>query len=90
MKKTLILISDTISNLGIFFWGGCRNFGKLVNIVTYTCPNHSRVGAIDSPDRLEHVLHPYCILEAIENFFGHELWIVRAQKLAKNDLFCRF
>ena len=74
----------------IFLGGGSRQFCKMVNIFTYTCPNHSGVSAIDSPDRLEHVLHPYCILEALENFFGHELWIVRAQKLAKIGFYCRF
>ena len=36
----------------------------MVNIFTYTCPNHSGVGAIDSPDRFEHVFEPYYIRKA--------------------------
>ena len=49
-----------------------------------------KTSGVNSPDRSEDVLHPYHILEALENFFGHELWIVRPQKLAKNDLLCYF
>ena len=56
--------------MGIFFYvGGLRYFFKIDNFFAYTCPNHSRVGAIDNPDRFDDVLHPYYILEAIENFF---------------------
>ena len=38
----------------------------MVNIFTYTCPNHSGVGAIDRADQLEHVFHPYYMLEVRE------------------------
>ena len=55
----------------------------MVNIFTYTCPNHSGVGAIDSPDRFEHVFDPYYTLEVLEKIFKHEISIVRPQKLAK-------
>ena len=67
--------------------GGLRYFFKIDNFFTYTCPNHSRVGAIDSPDRSEHVLHPYYILEALENFFGHDIFIIRPRNMAKNGFF---
>ena len=42
----------------------------MMNILRYTCPNHSGVGAIGSPDRFEHVLHPYYILEVFEKNLG--------------------
>ena len=38
----------------------------VVNIFTYTRPNHSEVGAIDSTDQLEHVFYPYYMLEVRE------------------------
>ena len=62
----------------------------MMNIFRYTCPNHSGVGAIGSPDRFEHVLHPYYILEVFEKKFRHEILIVRPQKSAKNGLFWCF
>jgi len=64
-----------------------RNLFQNVTIFTYTCPNHSGVGAIDSPGRFEHVSHPYYILEVFEKIFRHEILIVRPQKLAKNEFF---
>ena len=62
----------------------------MVNIFTYTCPNHSGVGAIDSPDRFEHVSNQYYILEVPGKFFRDEISFVRAEKLAKNGLFWCF
>ena len=77
--------------MGIFLGGGfAETVFKIVNIFKYTSPNHSGGSAIDSPDRFEHALHPYCILEVLENVFGHEIWIVRSQNLAKHGLFCCF
>ena len=68
--------------LGIFFRGEfAETVSKIDNILTYTCPNHSGVGAIDSPDRFEHVFDPYYILEALEKIFKREISIVRPQKL---------
>ena len=62
----------------------------MVNIFTYTCRNHSGVGAIDSPDRFEHVFDPYYILEVLEKIFKREISNVRPQKLAKNSVFWCF
>ena len=59
----------------------------MVNIFTHTCSNRSGVGAIDSPDRFEHVFHPYCTQEVLGKKFRHEISIVRPQKLAKNSIF---
>ena len=73
-----------------FFYGGVRKFFKIDNIFTYTCPNRSRVGAIDTPDRFEHVFDPYYILEAPKNIFVHEILIIRPRKWAKNSVFCFF
>ena len=60
-----------------FLGGGCRTFLKMVNIFTYTCPNHSGDGAIDSPDRFEHVFDPYYTLEVLEKIFELDISIVR-------------
>ena len=62
----------------------------MVNIFTYTCPNHSGVGAIDSPDPFEDVFHPNYILEVPEKNFGYEISTVRPQKLPKNGFFDLF
>ena len=66
-----------ILNMGIFLGGGWDSFFKKVNIFTYTCPNHSGVGAIDSPDRFEHVFDPYYTLEVHEKSFEFDISIVR-------------
>ena len=57
---------------------------------TYAHPNRSGVGAIDSPDRFEHVFDPYYILEVSEKNFRLEILIVRPQKWAKICLFAVF
>ena len=79
-------------HMGIFVFrgGGSRPFWKMVNIFTYTCPNHLGVSAIDNSDRFEHVLHPYRILEVLEKNFRDEILIVHPQKWAKNALFWCF
>ena len=59
----------------------------MVNIFTYTCPNHMGVGAIDSPDRFEHVPNQYYILEVPGKIFKYEISIVRVEKLAKMAFF---
>ena len=85
------VFSQHLLTNGDFFRGGvCRTFFKIVNILTYTCPNHSGVGVIDSPDRFQHVLHSYCIHQVLEKNFRHEIFIVRPQKMPKNGLFWRF
>ena len=67
----------------VFSWsfvlGWLGKFCKIVNIFTHTCSNCSGVSAIDSPDRFVHAFHPHCIQRVLENFFGHEIWIVRPQ-----------
>ena len=72
-----------IFKMGIFFFRGgvCRSFSKMVNMFIYTCPNHSGVGVIDTPDPFEHVLYPYHILEVLEKNFSDDIWTVRPQKL---------
>ena len=47
-----------------------------------TCPKRARVGVIDSPDRFEHVLDPYCIQEVPRKDFTHEVLMVRPQNVA--------
>ena len=73
-----------------FFMGGVREFFKIDNIFTYTYPNHSGVGAIDTPDRFEYAINPYYILEALKNIFGHEILIIRPQKMATKCFVCCF
>ena len=82
-------IQHQVFSIGDFL-GGWGTFFKMVNIFTHTCSNRSGVGAIDSPDRFEHVLRPYCTQEVLGKNFRHEISIVRPQKLAKNALFCCF
>ena len=50
-------------------------------VFIYTCPNHSGVGVIDTPDPFEHVLYPYYILEVLEKNFSDDISTVRPQKL---------
>ena len=74
----------SFENLGIVFfrvvvWGP---FSKKVNIFTYTCPNRSGVGAIDSPDQFEHVFDPNYTWEVLEKNFTHDILMVRLQKFA--------
>ena len=58
----------------------------MANIFTYTCPNHSGVSAMDSPDPFEDGLHPNYIVEVPLKIFRYEISIVRPQKLAKSGL----
>ena len=86
-----MFISHILSYFCIFLF--VDNFWRvtlMVNIFTYTCPNHLGVSAIDNPDRFEHVLHPYHILEVLEKNFRHEISIVHPQKWAKNAFFWCF
>ena len=62
----------------------------MMNIFRYTCPDHSGVGAIGSPDRFQHVCDTYCTPEVLEKNFRHEILIVRPQKWAKICLFAVF
>ena len=57
----------------------------MVDILGYTCPNRMRVGAIDSPDRFEHVFEPGCIQKVLEKSFTDDILEVRPQTKAKND-----
>ena len=70
--------------------GVVREFFKIDNFFTYTCPNHSRVGAIDSPDRFDDVLHPYYILEALEIFSGATFSSFVLEKWLKMAFFAVF
>ena len=54
---------------------------KMINIFACTCPNRSGVGAIDNPDRFEQVFVQYYIPEDPENFFTHDISMVRRQKM---------
>ena len=54
------------------------------------CPNRSRVGAIDSPDRFEHVFDPYYVQEVLEKIFTHVVSMVRAQKVVFFSVFKAF
>ena len=49
----------------------------MINIFSYKHPNHFGVGAIDSPDRFEHVFDPYYTLEVLEKNFELDISIVR-------------
>ena len=55
----------------------------MVNIFTYTCPNHFGVGAIDSSDQFEHVFDPQRIQKVFEKNFTDYILKVRPQKMAK-------
>ena len=59
----------------------------MVNIVIYTCPNRSGVGAIDSPDHLEHVFDPYYIQKKLEKIFTRNVLMICPRRL---DFFSAF
>ena len=78
-------------NRGIFLGGvGCRPFFKMINIFACTCPNRSGVGAIDNPDRFEQAFVQYYIPEDPENFFTHDISMVRRQKMSIFDVLKTF
>ena len=62
----------------------------MIHISAYTYPNHSGVGAIDSPDRFEHVFDPYCTREVLEKIFMRDILMIRPQKLGSFDVFKAF
>ena len=62
----------------------------MVNIFKYACPNHSGDGAIDSPDRFEHVFDPDYVQEVLEKIFTHVVSMVRAQKVVFFSVFKAF
>ena len=59
----------------------------MVNIFTYTCPNHSGVGAIDSADQLEHVFYPYYMLEVREKISEKGLRLLVLRNWLKMSFF---
>ena len=69
-----------------FLGGGCWSFFKMINIFACTCPNRSGVGAIDNPDRFEQAFVQYYIPEDPENFFTHDISMVRRQKMSIFDV----
>ena len=73
-----------------FRGGGCRPFFKMINIFACTCPNRSGVGAIDNPDRFEQAFVQYYIPEDPENFFTHDISMVRRQKMSIFDVLKTF
>ena len=75
---------------GNLFRGGCRPFFKMINIFACTCPNRSGVGAIDNPDRFEQAFVQYYIPEDPENFFTHDISMVRRQKMSIFDVLKTF
>ena len=54
----------------------------MINIFVCTCPNQSGVGAIDNPDQFEQAFVQYYIPEDPENFFTHDISMVRRQKMS--------
>ena len=58
----------------------------MINIFACTCPNRSGVGAIDNPDRFEQAFVQYYIPEDPENFFTHDISMVRRQKMSIFDV----
>ena len=62
----------------------------MVNIFTHTCPNHSGVGAIDSPDHFEQVFDPYYIRVVHGKNFSHDILMVRPEILAFLEVFKAF
>ena len=57
------------SSIWEFFFlrgGGCRPSSKMSNIFRCTCPNHSGVGAIDSPDQFFQDFDTYYLTEVSE------------------------
>ena len=73
-----------------FFKRGVKEFFKNCHIFTYTCPNGSGVGAIDSHDPLEDVFDPYYMLEVLRKFFMDKVLVIHPLKSAKNGLFWPF
>ena len=77
---------------GIFFFRGgvWGPFFLMINIFACTCPNRSGVGAIDNPDRFEQAFVQYYIPEDPENFFTHDISMVRRQKMSIFDVLKTF
>ena len=74
-----------------FFRGGVWGpFFKMINIFACTCPNRSGVGAIDNPDRFEQAFVQYYIPEDPENFFTHDISMLRRQKMRIFDVLKTF
>ena len=49
----------------------------MIDIFAYTSPNRLGVGAIDNPDRFEHVFDTYYTPEASEKLFMGDISMVR-------------
>ena len=62
----------------------------MINIFICTCPNRSGVSAIDNPDRFEQAFVQYYIPEDPENFFTHDISMVRRQKMSIFDVLKTF
>ena len=62
----------------------------MINIFICTCPNRSEVGAIDNADRFEQAFVQYYIPEDPENFFTHDISMVRRQKMSIFDVLKTF
>ena len=62
----------------------------MINIFACTCPNRSGVGAIDKPDRFEQAFVQCYIPEDSENFFTHDISMVRRQKMSIFDVLKTF
>ena len=62
----------------------------MVSFFASTCPIRSGVGAIDNPDRFEQAFVQYYIPEDPENFFTHDISMVRRQKMSIFDVLKTF
>ena len=54
---------------------------SMVSFFASTCPIRSGVGAIDNPDWFEQAVVQYYIPKDPENFFTHDISMVRRQKM---------
>ena len=83
-----LLVPQKNEYVGIcLFRGGSRRIFKIINILTYTCPNHSGVVAIYSPDQFGHVLHSYCIREVLEKILDTRFLLCTLRKCLKKAIF---
>ena len=61
--------------------GAFRIHFLMVSFIVCTCPNRTRVGAIDNPGLLQQVFEQYDIPDVPEKKFEHDFLIVCRQKM---------
>ena len=62
----------------------------MTNIFICRCPNRTGVDAIHEPDRSEQVLDQRYIPDVSENFFTHDILMIRRQKTLIFDVLKAF